>query len=79
MFEILKDHQRFSSAAMGAAMPLPTLTDDPPRHTQMRSIVNKAFTTSMLKGVEPDIGGIANDLVGALSTDGGGTSMWSRA
>lgn len=70
VFDILKDHQRFSSAAMGAAMPLPTLTDDPPRHTQMRSIVNKAFTTSMLKSVEPDIGTIANDLVGALPVEG---------
>jgi cytochrome P450 len=70
VFEILKDHQRFSSAAMGAALPLPTLTDDPPRHTQMRSIVNKAFTTAMLKRIEPDIGGIANDLVGALPMDG---------
>ena len=67
VFEILKDHQRFSSAAMGAALPLPTLTDDPPRHTQLRSIVNKAFTTAMLKSVEPDVTGIANDLVGALS------------
>ena len=67
VFDILKDHQRFSSAAMGAALPLPTLTDDPPRHTQMRSIVNKAFTTAMLKRVEPDVAVIANDLVGALA------------
>jgi cytochrome P450 len=67
VFDILKDHQRFSSAAMGAALPLPTLTDDPPRHTQMRSIVNKAFTTAMLKRVEPEIVDVANDLVGALT------------
>ena len=66
VLDILKDHQRFSSAAMGAAVPLPTLTDDPPRHTQLRSIVNKAFTTAMLKSIEPDIERIANDLVGAL-------------
>ena len=66
VFDILKDHQRFSSAAMGAALPLPTLTDDPPRHTQLRSIVNKAFTTAMLKSVEPDVTGIADDLVEAL-------------
>ncbi len=69
VLDILKDHQRFSSAAMGAALPLPTLTDDPPRHTQMRSIVNKAFTTAMLKSIEPDIATIANDLVGALPAD----------
>jgi len=51
-------------------VPLPTLTDDPPRHTQLRSIVNKAFTTSMLKSIEPDIERIANDLVGALPQRG---------
>lgn len=66
VLDILKDHRRFSSAAMGATVPLPTLTDDPPRHTQLRSIVNKAFTTAMLKSIEPDIAGIANDLVEAL-------------
>ncbi len=66
VLDVLKDHRRFSSAAMGAAVPLPTLTDDPPRHTQLRSIVNKAFTTAMLKSIEPDIAGIANDLVEAL-------------
>jgi cytochrome P450 len=66
VLDILKDHRRFSSAAMGAGVPLPTLTDDPPRHTQLRSIVNKAFTTAMLKSIEPDIAGIANDLVEAL-------------
>ena len=70
VLDILKDHQRFSSAAMGDAVPLPTLTDDPPRHTQLRSIVNKAFTTAMLKSIEPDIERIANDLVGALPMRG---------
>ena len=70
VFEILKDHQRFSSAGMGAALALPLLTDDPPRHTQLRAIVNKAFTTAMLKSVEPDVTRIADDLVEALPTRG---------
>ena len=67
---VLKDHQRFSSAAMGGGgIPLPPLVDDPPRHTQLRSIVNKAFTTAMLKSMEPDICAIAQSLVGALPSD----------
>ena len=65
----LKDHQRFSSAAMGnLGMPMPPIVDDPPRHTQLRSIVNKAFTTAMLKSMEGDISVIAGDLVAALPT-----------
>jgi cytochrome P450 len=66
----LKDHQRFSSAAMGAVgFPLPPIVDDPPRHTQLRSIVNKVFTTAMLKNMEGDICAIADALVAALPTD----------
>src|SRR4029453_3938438 len=55
--------------AMGAGLPLPLLTDDPPRHTQLRSIVNKAFTTAMLKSTEPAVAAIANDLIGTLPDD----------
>jgi len=70
VMNVLKDHQRFSSSAMaGMGSQLPPLTDDPPRHTQLRSIVNKAFTTAMLKSMEGDICAIANDLVGALPRD----------
>jgi cytochrome P450 len=67
----LKDHQRFSSAAMGnLGMPMPPIVDDPPRHTQLRSIVNKAFTTAMLKSMEGDICAIADELVAALPMGG---------
>ncbi|MGB2481976.1 MAG: hypothetical protein ACPH91_11655, partial [Pseudomonadales bacterium] len=46
---VLKDSEAYSSKAMGGdAGPLPLLADDPPRHTQLRGIVNKAFTTRML-------------------------------
>ena len=66
VFDVLKDHRRFSSSGMGAGLPLPLITDDPPRHTQLRSIVNKAFTTAMLKSMEPAIARVANDIVEAL-------------
>ncbi|MCZ6618790.1 MAG: cytochrome P450 [Gammaproteobacteria bacterium] len=62
---VLRDHDCFSSAAMGAGnSPLPLLTDDPPRHTKLRGIVNKAFTTRMLRDLEPAIEEVARDLVG---------------
>ena len=61
---VLKDSEAFSSKAMGGdAGPLPLLADDPPRHTQLRGIVNKAFTTRMLKAIEGDVSSIAGDLV----------------
>ena len=45
---IMKDAKKFSSQAMGERddeISLPLLTDDPPKHTQLRAIVNKAFTS----------------------------------
>lgn len=56
---VLKDAKLFSSKSMGEgeqqAMALPLLTDDPPRHTQLRSIVNKAFTSKTLKDIESTV------------------------
>ncbi len=64
---VLKDSEAYSSKAMGGdAGPLPLLADDPPRHTQLRGIVNKAFTTRMLKRIEDDVSVIASDLVDAI-------------
>ena len=44
---VLKDAKTFSSQSMGEmkqqTIALPLLTDDPPRHTQLRAIVNTAF------------------------------------
>ena len=64
---VLKDSEAYSSKAMGGdAGPLPLLADDPPRHTQLRGIVNKAFTTRMLRRIEDDVSVIASDLVDAI-------------
>lgn len=67
---VLRDHETFSSAAMGfgEGNPLPLLTNDPPRHTELRKLVNKAFTTAALRRLEPDIRAIANRLVRQLPT-----------
>lgn len=65
---VLRDHETFSSAAMGfgEGNPLPLLTDDPPRHTELRKLVNKAFTSAALKRLEPSIRSIAEGLADAL-------------
>ncbi len=60
---ILKDSTHYSSSAMGQDSPLPLLTDDPPRHTQLRGLVNKAFTNRMLKNIEDEVASIAGQLV----------------
>ncbi|MEP4147024.1 MAG: cytochrome P450 [Halioglobus sp.] len=67
---ILKDAKTFSSQSMGEgdtqAMALPLLTDDPPRHTQLRAIVNKAFTSRTLKQMEVEVAELTADLLDAM-------------
>jgi cytochrome P450 len=67
---ILKDAASFSSASMGEgseqAIALPLLTDDPPRHTQLRAIVNKAFTSRALKEMEAEIAKLVEELLDEL-------------
>ena len=45
---------------------------DPPRHTQLRSLVNRAFTRRRIADWEEAIRVIARDLVEALADAGGG-------
>lgn len=67
---ILKTHDIFSSAAMAEmqdqAVALPLLSDDPPRHTQLRAIVNTAFTSRTLKAIEQDVEALVNELLDAV-------------
>ena len=65
---VLKHSSDFSSKAMGGGEtgPLPLLTDDAPRHTELRNIVNKAFTTRMLKEIEDEVADIARSLVDGI-------------
>ena len=69
---ILKDAQTFSSKSMGEgetqAMSLPMLTDDPPRHTQLRAIVNKSFTSRAMKLMEQEIADLVNDLLDTIDS-----------
>ena len=45
------------------AIALPLLTDDPPRHTQLRAIVNKAFTSRTLKTMEHEVAELVEELL----------------
>ena len=65
---VLKHSSDFSSKAMGGGETgaLPLLTDDAPRHTELRNIVNKAFTTRMLKEIEDEVADIARSLVDGI-------------
>jgi cytochrome P450 len=70
---ILLDHKRFSSSAMGGggggagpAIPFPLLTDDPPRHTALRSLLAKAFTPAAMEAMRPDVERLAEGLADAI-------------
>lgn len=68
---ILKDAALFSSNSMGEmdeqAMALPLLTDDPPRHTKLRAIVNKAFTSRTLADMEADVAQLVTQMLDDLA------------
>ena len=62
---VLKDHKTFSSQRplAGRMMPkLVLLQDDPPRHTEFRKLVQRAFTPRQLSRLEPEIERIAETL-----------------
>ena len=67
---VMKDAKTFSSQSMGEmehqTVALPLLTDDPPRHTQLRSIVNTAFTSRTLKILEVGIQELVMELLDAI-------------
>lgn len=66
----LKNHQLFSSSAFAeseqSTIALPLLSDDPPRHTQLRALVNRAFTNSTLKNISGEIEALSNKMAGNL-------------
>ena len=67
---ILLDHQRFSSSAMvgrgSSGLPLPLLTDDPPRHGVLRGLLAKAFTPAAMDRMRPNIARMAHELAAAI-------------
>ena len=71
---VLKDPGTFSSKSMGEgedqAIALPLLTDDPPRHTQLRAIVNTAFTSRALKVMETEVAELVEQMLDRLDPSG---------
>ena len=57
--EVLRDHRRFSSVVAGVSADeqerarLVLINTDPPRHTRMRGMLNKAFTPRRVAALEP--------------------------
>lgn len=67
---VLKNSAEYSSRAMGEqGSPLPLLTDDPPKHTQLRKLVDRAFTVRMLKRMEGWVAELAEEMVAGLPAD----------
>ncbi len=64
---VLSDHARFSSGQGGG---FSLITTDPPRHTQLRSLVSKAFTPKAVAALEPRIERIANELLDQVASAG---------
>jgi cytochrome P450 len=77
VYNALRDHESFSSARnslveRGIFPRLVLITDDPPRHTRFRRLVNKAFTLKRSEPLEPWIATVANELLDEMGTRRGG-------
>ena len=79
---VLRDHRRFSndprkrtlSRRQQAILPGPDdytmLFLDPPDHTRLRALVNKAFTRRAVNALEPHIRGLVSSLLDAVDPNG---------
>jgi cytochrome P450 len=76
---VLRSPQLFSSSAMGTGMLMggyegpqvsTVIGSDPPEHTRLRGVVNRAFTPQRIAGFEPRISEITDELLGAVQDRG---------
>jgi cytochrome P450 len=51
---------------MGAAAGFPLISDDPPRHSTLRGLVNKAFSTARIEAMRDEVQEIARGLTAAI-------------
>jgi len=75
VYGALRDHDTFSSTrdpiekvVKGLFPKLVLISDDPPRHTRFRRLVNKAFTLKRIEALEPWIASVANELLDKMGT-----------
>jgi cytochrome P450 len=71
VYGALRDHDTFSSARnplleKGFFPKLVLITDDPPRHTRFRRLVNKTFTLKRIEALMPWITGVAHELLNEM-------------
>jgi cytochrome P450 len=72
VYRALRDHDMFSSEDPRAGQFGPKVVliqDDPPRHTRLRRLVNKAFTPKRVEALEPWITGVANSLLDEIGRE----------
>jgi cytochrome P450 len=74
---VLKNHALFSSSAMGVGAvggradgTRSIISSDPPDHTQLRGLVNRAFTPRMVAEMEPRVREIARELISSVAPSG---------
>lgn len=78
---VLSDHARFSSQFGQYEMPdanvstqtrinSSLISSDPPRHTKLRSLINRAFTPRAVEELQPRIEAIANELLDKVVESG---------
>jgi cytochrome P450 len=74
VLRILNDHASFSSQARGGAREaaLPSIVGmDPPRHRQLRGLINQAFTPKVVEQLAPRVAEIADELLDRALVQGG--------
>ena len=77
MAEVLRDHERFSAERTGPAnystdeMPRSMLGSDPPHHTRLRTLVNKAFTARTVERLRQRIQQIVDGLLDEVADQRG--------
>ncbi|HEY3364486.1 MAG TPA: cytochrome P450 [Symbiobacteriaceae bacterium] len=69
---VLADHTRFSSSQMGDGHLLSRslISTDPPRHTQLRGLINKVFTPKAIAALEPRIAALTGELLDRVAGKG---------
>jgi pimeloyl-[acyl-carrier protein] synthase len=76
MADVLRDHERFSAERTGPAnystdeMPRSMLASDPPHHTRLRTLVNKAFTARTVERLRRRIREIVDGLLDEVADKG---------
>jgi len=65
--EALPEEYRAAAQQVFRAMPHQLLFLDPPDHTRLRGLVNKAFTPRLLEGMRPHIAALVEELLNAVA------------